>query len=117
MRDLAAGILLAFAAACATGGAPGDSEPRETASVEVINEIQPPTSVSVYLAGEVGGRSLLGSVDPMSRETLRIRSLRPGASYRLEARTGGGRSIESGLFTLGTGETVTWDLGANVIAP
>ncbi|MBW3661089.1 MAG: hypothetical protein KY397_05595 [Gemmatimonadetes bacterium] len=107
---------IAVATACASGGSGGEEGGVE-ARVEVINEVQPPSTVSVYMDEEVGGRTLLGTVAPMATRTLPVRSFRSNANYRLEARTDGGREIVSGRFTLNPGETVTWNLRTNVLGP
>ena len=81
--------------------------------VAVENDLQPPTSITVWALDDIGTRRLLGNVSPLETRSF---SLNPTAgAIRLLARTTGGREIVSERLTALGGETLRWDLSANVL--
>lgn len=96
--------------ACATmGGAGGEGD----TTVEVRNNLIPPTSLSVYVIPEIGARQLVGLVQPGATRTLRYSPTSRG-QVRFRAETTEGREIVSNPLTFSAGATVTWDVNANL---
>ena len=111
---LMAGVAAAFAlSGCAsTGGGAGGAG---SVGVEVNNDLQPPTAITVHAQQTDGGaRRLVGNVSPGSMRRL---SFNPsaGGQYVLIARTTGGREIVSNPITLSAGDSVRWNLSSNLV--
>lgn len=97
------------------------AEQREAAGeppeIEVRNDIQPPTPVTVFVIDPSGSRTHLGNVSPQQTVTFPFRQYRPGESYRLVARTTAGDVLASTDIVLSGGETVSWNLTDTIVSP
>jgi hypothetical protein len=108
-------MAVALLSACASGGM-GRTDAGPTAAVVVVNNnLTIPTSLTVSLVSESGGRRLLGNVNPGGNGTLPVTGSLPPGRHRLLARTTGGTELVSDPFTVSEGEQVTWDLQSNIV--
>ena len=96
----------------------GKSTRGEVVNVEVNNNLQIATPITVYAWSDVGSRQLLGNVLPGSRATLRFRAAHITGNYRLVAnvasQTQGDYQVSNPVALVG-GETITWDVRSNVV--
>lgn len=96
----------------------GKSTRGEVVNVEVNNNLQLRTAITVYALSDVGSRQLLGNVSPGSQATLRFHAAQITGNYRLVARvasqTQGDYLVSNPVALLG-GETITWDVRTNVV--
>ena len=119
MRRAGFALLVALAIPLPQGcAALGKSTRGETVNVEVNNNLQIPTAITVYAWSDVGSRQLLGNVSPGSQGTLRFHAAHITGSYRLVARVASqtqGDYLVSNSVALVGGETITWDVRANVV--
>ncbi len=84
--------------------------------VEVVNDLIPPTSLSIWVVPSIGGRDMLGSVPPGATRTLGYNMVTASGEYRLQGETTAGDEIWSNPFILSESDaTVVWDLSANSI--
>ncbi len=112
----AAGLLLTLAAgACASARGGAGAASAGSVTVDVRNNLTPPTSVSVRVVPENGVGTLLGSVGPSGTARFSFDPALATGRYRLVARTTAGTDIDSNPFTLGEGEVATWDMQANLV--
>jgi hypothetical protein len=86
--------------------------PDEDILIRVENDMNPPSSLSIYLVPEGGIRRLLGTINGSG--TVRIENP-PIGRYRLLARTDLGREIISDPVIPVMGASLKWDLYTNVI--
>lgn len=123
-RTLAAALVAVFAAAmggCASGraGEDGTAEGgpnRETVTVRVENDLNPPTDITVLMVqGSTGNSIPLGSVPPSSTRQLTFQAGAITGSYRLQARISVGNDRVSQPISLTGGEIVRWNLTANSV--
>lgn len=118
LRSLAALAVVALATACGSAGEAGMSEasPQHGVAVEVENNLVPPTSLTVWIISDAGGRQMLGSVSPRDTNVLDADIGRLGSEYRLVGETTAGNEVASRPFVITESTaTVTWDLTANTI--
>jgi len=96
----------------------GKSTRGEVVNVEVNNNLQIATPITVYAWSDVGSRQLLGNVLPGSRTTLRFHAAHITGNYRLVAnvasQTQGDYQVSNPVALVG-GETITWDVRSNVV--
>jgi hypothetical protein len=96
----------------------GKSTRGEVVNVEVNNNLQIPTPITIYTWSDVGSRQLVGSVSPGSHATLHFRAPHITGNYRLVARVSSqtqGDYLVSNAVALTGGETITWDVRSNVV--
>lgn len=107
-------VVLLLAAACATQrDAEGD---RGRTTVTVVNDVQPPSAITVWITTDIGTRTLLGHVNPASTGTLSYAPSGAAGQHQLVARTTGGAELVSPPFSLvAPGEGVRWDLSSNIV--
>jgi hypothetical protein len=99
-------------AACASG-APGTGE---RVTVQVDNDLIPPTVVTVYAVQTpaTGARRLVGTVEPSTNRTLSFDAGFAAGQYVFVARTTAGREIVSNPVSLSPDLTVVWTLTSNI---
>jgi heme/copper-type cytochrome/quinol oxidase subunit 2 len=105
-------ILVAFVAACASRGGTGEG----STTVQVENNVIPSTLVTVWAVPEIGTRVRLGDVLPGQTKALSFNATVAG-QYRLLARTTSGAELVSNPIFIGSGDTLVWDMSANIVAP
>lgn len=99
--------------ACVTRGGQGEGE---DVSVLVLNDLDPPAAISVYmLEASSGRRVLLGGVSPGRTGRLTYRHAALRGYFILEARPLRGARIRSDAFPLFHGDHVIWSVRANLI--
>jgi hypothetical protein len=90
----------------------------ETVDVEVNNNLNVPTPLTIYVVSDVGNRQLIGSVNPGRTTRLTYRAAVVTGNYRLVARVASqtqGDYLVSNAVALTGGETVMWEIRNNVI--
>jgi hypothetical protein len=91
-------LLLVFAtAACATGRRGADGE---AVQVRVINDLTPPTSLTVWMVPATGVRTMLGTVAPSETKVLRFEQSPVAIQYRLVGEMTAGNPVASRPFSL-----------------
>ncbi|HET8657341.1 MAG TPA: hypothetical protein VFL93_17570 [Longimicrobiaceae bacterium] len=114
-RGRGAGLLLVLAlvvSGCAS--ARNANNPAQQLQVKVVNNLTPSEDLSIYLQPGLGARRLLGSVGPGQTRTLTTSSTGASGQFVLVARTLSGQSLVSNPIVAGSGQTIVWDLRANV---
>lgn len=109
-------LIPACASRVASDGEPEGEGGGGDANVTIVvnNNLSPPTDASVWIVPQGTRQTLLGSVAPGQRTSLRYVHRRGITHYRLRARPTGGREIVSNQFSLQPGDEVRWELSANV---
>ena len=111
-RSLLAIALGLVLAACAAGGS-GPATQGSTA-LEVQNNLIPPIALSIYAVPEFGSRRLIGQVQPGATRVIRFDPSSGGGQFRFAAEASFGREIVSNPVTLARGDSIRWDLSANI---
>lgn len=106
-------LLLLGLGACASTGAGGPGGQGST-TLRVDNDLVPSTDLRIYLAAATGGRTMVGSVNPGQNATLRFDPVGGGGTYQFIAEIPLGQSIRSNPITFSPGDTIEWDLSANI---
>ncbi|MGH7481272.1 MAG: hypothetical protein ACRELV_03895 [Longimicrobiales bacterium] len=117
---IAAAVMLTACAGSAhvdAGNAAVTGEARMDAglAVEVRNDLIPPTSLTVWLVRDTGGRNLVGTVTPRETRTFSVEQIVQAGQYRLVAETTDGTDLVSREFFAGAGDFVSWRLTTNTI--
>jgi hypothetical protein len=109
--------LVAFVAAgaCASAERQASTGEDRTVQVTVENDLQPPTSVTVYIGEQIGTRRTLGDVGPLDTRTFSFELPSRTGNYRLVARTTSGEQLQSDPITVFAGEGIRWQLQGNVL--
>lgn len=106
---LMAGLALA---ACATSHAKGDAP---TATVQLTNDLTPPSGVTVY-AVTSNGRQILGDVPPGAQQALQLPLAARTLRVRLIAQQPNGRAVSSQPIVVTSDNTqINWDLRSNSV--
>lgn len=116
-------LMLAMAglAACASSGGSSTSEPEpsgEGISIRVVNDMNPPTTVVVWVVPETGNRGRLGSIPPNGRRSFNYVPLLQSVRVYLTAEPEGpvagtmGRTgeLRSNDFSVVGAKTVDWSV-------
>lgn len=106
-------LALLFSACASSGAGAGSGGP--LVPVQVENDLTNRGDVTIRVVASTGASSLLGGLAPGRARIFQYRAEVISGNYRLTARTGDGREIESRLFTLFPGAGVTWQLQRNVL--
>lgn len=115
-RVLLLALPLLVLGACASGGGMDAGGDENEATLQVENNLLPPTSLSVYLVSDVGTRRMIGSVSPSQTRNLSINLVQYEGEYRLVAETTSGNDIASRTFYIGGNiGTISWDLNSNLV--
>lgn len=114
VRALAGWLILA---ACALFSACASSpEGRRTAVlIDIVNDLIPGSTITVYLVPETGIERMLGTVIPSSRQQLRYQGLPPVGEHRLMARTTGGARIMSNTLVMDGVTGLEWNVASNLV--
>ena len=118
MKPMALLVLaLALFGGCASAGeTDGATSPRAGITVEVRNNLIPPTGLRIWLVPRTGVRSLLGSVPGRETRVLVGRVVDATGEFRLLAESGEDQQIRSRPFTVvDESGPIEWDLTANVV--
>ena len=113
-RAVTALAAAAMLAGCASAGENGAPDPAVTVQIE--NNLLPPTTLTVYAVPEAGVRQLIGTVRPNQTATLTVEGIVFG-QYRFVGRTTEGREVSSNPIALGLNEAVHWNVDANLVTP
>ena len=114
LRIMAGWLVLGISA----GGAACASSPeaRRTAVViDVVNDLIPGSTLTVYLVPQAGIERMLGTVLPSGRQQLRYQGLPPVGEHRLMARTTGGGRILSNVIVMDGVNGLEWSVGTNLV--
>lgn len=111
---LALALLLAAAGCGAGRKRPGTEAPPEV-QIVVENNLPLPTSLTVYVLPENGGRILLGTLPAGTTGSFRYRPRNLGFLHRLVARDAGGNDRASDLFRFSGRSRVVWDVRGNLL--
>jgi hypothetical protein len=123
-RLLRAGVVLLLAVAstsCAAlrrGMSGAGEEPPvdpDAITVDVRNNVSPPTGITVYVLTDAGTRYRLGTVTGSSTERFVV-DVPPVGRIRFYARTSEGREIASNPVSLRPSQMLEWDLFSNVVS-
>ncbi|HET7274912.1 MAG TPA: hypothetical protein VFI91_07010 [Longimicrobiaceae bacterium] len=99
---------------CASAGAGSATE--GDLAVRVVNDIIPPTSLTIWMVPTTGGRDMIGVVPPGATRTLDYNLVTASGEYRIQGETTGGEELWSYPFVLSDSDTlVEWDVSANSI--
>ena len=98
--------------ACASGGRTAGEESDAT-FVVVENNLTIPSSLTIYAQPQVGVRTRVGSVRPNTTTRLRFSPI-SGQQYRFIARTNSGAELASNPVTVIRGQSVQWNVHANI---
>jgi hypothetical protein len=108
-------VALFGTAACATGSREEAADGGGPIEVTIENDLQPPTSVTVWVGEQIGTRRTLGDVGPMDTRTFTLDPGTASGTYRFMARTTQGVELVSDPITVYAGESVRWDLTGNIL--
>lgn len=118
MRKVAFGglvaLLVMLGGACAhsTGANQGGirSMSGGAAEVRIINDLMPPTSLTIRIIPTVGTTTTLGLVNPQETATLVYPNATTAGSYVLAATTQDGVTLRTDSFSFPPEGGVTWDV-------
>ena len=110
-------LVLAAAAlgACAHKPQPESVDLSPSVSLVVVNNINPPIQVTVYIVPATGGRQVLGTVSNGQRARFTYRPTNASDRFTFLAQVTSSRRISSPTFTLINVETATWDMSTNLV--
>ncbi|HUO52006.1 MAG TPA: hypothetical protein VMT93_05780 [Gemmatimonadaceae bacterium] len=112
-------ILVAVAVASLAGCAKKTVKPDQSLSpaveLEVVNNLNPPAQVTVFVSSAFSGRQVLGTVSP--GRTMRFTYTPTNATdkFAFLAQFASGRWATSPTFTLSNVQTVQWDMTTNMV--
>lgn len=115
-RRTAVAALIAALSACATlrGRTEGPTVPID---LEIQNNLNLPSDLTIYAVSRSGARTLIGSVPPATTTSFRFKPVSFSEPYRLLANRALARPIRSQVFTVGSDMTgrIIWMLSPNII--
>lgn len=95
--------------AAGAGGNEAMGEPGDGIAIVVNNDRIPPSSATVYIVPDTGGRQRLGIVNGGARQTFSYRPASLSGEYRLVAEMVGASDVSSNPFNfLGGATRVEW---------
>lgn len=114
-------VLLGIAAlaSCASGG--GGAEPAasqaagESVTVNVTNDLVPPSTVVIWMDPTTGGRRRLGEVQPNAQGRFTFNPAIRNEDHQLVAERTGGGAQESNPFVLTGVSTLQWNVSSRVV--
>jgi hypothetical protein len=108
--------LLAGCGGASREGGTGEPEPGSEITVEVRNNVTPPTSLTVWSVTNTGSRQLLGTVPPRRDRSFELSLGRVGRQLQLVAETADGTNIPSRPFIVSRDAVaVEWTLYPNTL--
>lgn len=109
-------VPLLLASACtAGGGGKGGQTGGATVTIEVRNDLRPPTEVTLRITSSNGVRRILGSVPPGGSRKMTFEEGGFSGQYRLVAEAADGQQRESRPFNLFPHGSVNWALFNNTL--
>lgn len=107
-------------AACAPGSTGGGGDMAEPAAgggvaIEIDNDTAPPSSITVYIVPESGGRARLGDVNANQVRTFNYSPPSPGMQFNLRAEIVGGGARGSQSFNLVGATAVEWQVSQSTV--
>ena len=114
----AAALLAVVGAGCAAIQRGVGQEPPvdpEAITLDVRNNVSPPTSITVYVFTDAGTRQRIGTVSGSSTDRF-VLDVPPVGRVRFYARTAEGGEIASNPVSLRPSQTLEWDLFSNVVS-
>jgi hypothetical protein len=105
---IAVATLLASSCASSGGAAPssaGAGAGRMT--IQVTNDMVPPSAVTIWIRPEAGGRTRLGTIQPNGQQTFSFAPISTATDHRLEAEFEG-RTIVSNPFNFQGATSARW---------
>ena len=109
-------LLLALAVSGCAATRPAVADAEDATHIRVQNNVMPPTQLTVSLIPVTGSRQMVGFVGSSETKTLELPSDPPAGPVRLLAETTDGSALASRQFTILDGETVVWDVSANMVS-
>ncbi|MBR9988163.1 MAG: hypothetical protein KFH98_00320 [Gemmatimonadetes bacterium] len=94
----------------------GGGEPETTATVLVLNDLNPPSVLTIEMRRSGDDTETLGTVPAGEERTLTYSSSELQGNYQLIARQSSGASVTSRDFTLFAGARVQWQVGSNTLS-
>ena len=107
-------VVALFFVGCATGASRSSASAEGGIALEVRNNLIPPVSLSIYAVPEFGSRRLVGQVQPGATRVLRFDPSITAGQVRFAAEAGFNRTIQSNPVTVARGDSVRWDVNANI---
>lgn len=118
-NTLVAGAFLALAACSSAGGGGGEtgmpSAGGNGVAIQVMNDVVPPTSVTVWIVPETGSRRRLGTISPNGQQTFNFNPTLTSMEHRLVAEATGGDDRSSNPFILEGVQSVQWSVSTVVV--
>jgi hypothetical protein len=105
-------VLTSLATACSFLGSSG---PEESATIVVLNDLDPSATMTIELRKGGGDGSTLGTVDGGTERTLQFKSREMQGTWQLQARLPSGAAVVSREFTLFAGANVRWQMRTNAV--
>ncbi len=93
----------------------GSHGTKESATISVVNDMQPSDDMSIEIRRNGGDQKKLGTVPAGVERALTYESSDLQGSYQLVARQSSGAALVSREFTLFAGARVRWDMQANSV--
>lgn len=107
--------LAACSSAGGSGGGGGTPAGGSGVAIQVINDVVPPTNVTVWIVPEAGGRRRLGTIRPNGQETFNFNPGLRSMEHRLVAESSGGSDQTSNPFVLEGVQGIRWSVSSVVI--
>lgn len=108
-------LLATTGAACASAGG-GQVVEDPDVTIEVENNLVPPTAVTILVSAATRPEQVLGPVNSQETERFQLRTAVIPGRYRLVAeRADGARIFSRVIQVVSDGTTVEWDLELNLI--
>lgn len=93
----------------------GSRGPEESATIIVLNDMDPPEAMTIELRKNGDDESTLGTVDAGAERVMTYRSRDLQGAYQLMARQSSGAAVVSREFTLFANAQVRWQMRTNSI--
>jgi hypothetical protein len=116
-NTLMAGAFMALVACSSTGSGGADTGTPSAGgvAVQVTNDVVPPTTVTVWIVPETGGRRRLGTISPNGQQTFNFNPGITSMEYRLVAEASGSEDRSSNPFVLEGVPGVQWSVSSVVV--
>ena len=120
VRSAVLASVIVGAAACASSGSSGAAAEApqgnaNTVTIQVTNDMIPPTQITVWIVPETGSRRRLGSVEPSRQASFPFSPAIRSMDHRLVAEPTGGNDVTTTPFTLDGVSAVRWTTSSTVV--
>jgi hypothetical protein len=105
-------VLVALSACASSRGTQAEENP---VHVRVQNTVMPPTALTISILPVTGSRRTIGFVAPSETKVLDFGASVPVGPHRLLAEATDGSALASRQFTVDEGDTIEWNVRANMI--